>query len=349
MKIKKIKGLTRDKISFLSRKNYLRLDKNERVSNFANKIINKIQLDSFDLTAYPETGKIYEQLSKINKLSVDNFILTAGSEFGIRMCFEYFCTNKKKKIITLEPTFGMVDVYSKLFNLKRVKISYNKKFKLNLDKLFKQINKSISLIILANPNSPTGTIIEKNYIQHILKKSNILNIPVIIDEAYEGFYDYSYLKLIKKFSNLIILRTFSKSFGLAGLRAGYLVSNKKLIKELYKYKTMYEINSVASKVVLFLLKNPRYVKDYLNQTLKGKNFLENELRQIGIKFLKTYSNFIHIKLGKKKNFIESELKRNKILTRKGPGVKGYEDYLRITLGPENEMKRVASVLRKYFK
>ena len=97
MKIKKILGLKRDKISLFSRKNFLRLDKNERVSDFTSKIIKKIQLDSFDLTAYPETGKIYTELSKLNKLKKENFVLTAGSEFGIRMCFEYFCTNKKKK------------------------------------------------------------------------------------------------------------------------------------------------------------------------------------------------------------------------------------------------------------
>ena len=348
MKIKKIAGLRRDKISLSSRKDYLRLDKNERVSNFTSKIINKIQLDSFDLTAYPETGKIYKQLSKINKLSKENFVLTAGSEFGIRMCFEYFCTNRKKKIITLEPTFGMVEVYSKLFNLKQIRINYNKKFNLNFEKLYKQINKTISLIVLANPNSPTGTIIEKNLIINILKKSKRLNIPVLIDEAYEGFYAYSYVKLIKKFSNLIILRTFSKSFGLAGLRAGYLMSNKKLIRELYKYKPMYEINSAASKAVLFLLSNQKYVKNYINQTLIGKSYLEKEFKKIDIPFLKTHANFIHIKLGSKKKKIETELKKRKILTRKGPGVKGYEDYLRITLGPKKQMKKVVSVLNKYF-
>ncbi len=348
MKIKKILGLKRDKISLFSRKNFLRLDKNERVSDFTSKIINKIQLDSFDLTAYPETGKIYAELSKLNKLKKENFVLTAGSEFGIRMCFEYFCTNKKKKIITIEPTFGMVEVYSKLFNLKQIKINYDKRFRLNLNKLLNVINKNISLIILANPNSPTGTIIEENTIISILKKSKKLNIPVLIDEAYEGFYRPSCLKLIKKFSNLIILRTFSKSFGLAGLRAGYLISNKSLIKELYKYKPMYEINSAASKAVLFLLKNQRYVKDYINKTLIGKSFFERELKKFGIPFLKTYANFIHIKLGKKKKRIERELKKIKILTRKGPGVNGYEDYLRVTLGPRKQMKSVISILNKYY-
>jgi histidinol-phosphate/aromatic aminotransferase/cobyric acid decarboxylase-like protein len=112
---------------------------------------------------------------------------------------------------------------------------------------------------------------------------------------------------------------------------------------------MYEINSAASKAVLFLLKNQKYVKDYINQTLIGKSFFEKELKKIKIPFLKTYANFIHIKLSTKKNRIEAELKKRKILTRKGPGVIGYEDYLRITLGPKNEMKKVITVLNKYFK
>ena len=126
------------------------------------------------------------------------------------------------------------------------------------------------------------------------------------------------------------------------------MSNKRLIRELYKYKPMYEINSAASKAVLFLLSNQKYVKNYINQTLIGKSYLEKEFKKIDIPFLKTHANFIHIKLGSKKKKIETELKKRKILTRKGPGVKGYEDYLRITLGPKKQMKKVVSVLNKYF-
>lgn len=349
MKIRKIQSLKRDKISLLSRRNYLRLDKNERISPFLNTIVKKAQLDSFDLTAYPETGKVYKKLSKINKLSKENFILTAGSEFGIRMCFEYFCQNNNKKIITIEPTFGMVEVYSKLFNIKQIKINYDKNFNLEISKLLKKINKNISLIVLANPNSPTGTIIERNLIIKILKKSNQFNVPVLIDEAYFGFYNISYIKLIKKFSNLLILRTFSKSFGLAGLRAGYLVSNKKLIIELSKFKSMYEINSAAVKVVLFLLDNPNHIKNYINQTRIGKLFFEKELKKLNINFLKTYANFIHIKLGDKKKKIEKIFIKSKILTRKGPGVIGFEDYLRVSLGPKKQMQAVILILKKYFK
>jgi histidinol-phosphate aminotransferase len=348
MKIRKIKSLTRDKINYSSRKNYLRLDKNERVNSFDEKLFKKIKISSFDLTAYPETGKIYKYLSNYLKTPKEQLILIPGSDFGLRICFEYFCNNNKKKIITLDPTFGMVEVYSKLYNLKQVKIGYNSFFELEYNQLLKNINSKISLIVLANPNSPTGTVLDKKYIYKIISVANKYKVPVVIDEAYFGFYKYSYLKSIKKFQNLIILRTFSKAFGLAGLRAGYLISNKKIIQELQKFRPMYEINSIACKFLEFLLKNKSFPRNYIRETNKGKKFFEKELSKLKIVFLKSYANFIHIKLGQKKNNIEKALKDKKILTRKGPGVKGFEDFLRITLGPKKEMDKVVEVLKRFF-
>ena len=344
MKLKIIKNLNREKISFFSRKKYLRLDKNEKVNNFSKKIIKKIKLISFDLTAYPEVGAIYKLLSKNLKIPVDQLILTPGSDFGLRICFDYFCKNKKK-IMCLDPTFGMVDVYSKIHNSKKIKIDYDKNLKLNLIKLYKNLNKKISLIILANPNSPTGTVIEKRDIFKIIKKANNLNIPVIIDEANNVFYKYSFIGFIKKFNNLIILRTFSKSFGLAGLRAGYIVSSKKIIEQLTKFKPMYEINSVACKILEIFLKNKNFENQLINEIITCKNFFQNELSKLKLNYLKTYANFLHVDLGKKKKFIEKKLISKKILTRKGPGVKGFENYLRFTLGPISEMKKVIKILK----
>ena len=345
MKIRKIKKLDRDNIHFFSRKNYLRLDKNERVSDFRANIIKKIQLTSFDLSAYPETGFVYKSLANYLNISKKNLLMIPGSDFGYRICFEYFCINKNKKIISLDPTFGMLEVYSKLYNIKKIKIGYNKNFSPNLTKLLKSINSKISLIVLANPNSPTGTILKFEKIIEIIKKAKKFNIPVLIDEAYFGFYQFSYIKLVNKFSNLLILRTFSKSFGLAGLRIGYLVANKNVIKEISKYKPMYEINSIACKIANFLIKNPKISTEYINKTNQGKKYLQKELIKLKIPYLKTYANFIHIGLGKFKTIVEKNLKRRKILVRKGPGVRGYEGYLRITLGPINEMKKVVKVLK----
>ena len=348
MKFKKIENLERESPSFFSRKNFLRLDKNERISNFNNNIFSKIKLSSFDLTAYPETGSVYKSISKYFKINKKNLLLIPGSEFGYRICLEFFNNNnKKKKIITLQPTFGMIEVYSKLYKIQRVNIEYNKKFELNFKKLFNNISSKISLIIIANPNSPTGTILDQKKIFKIIDKAKKYNVPVLIDEAYNGFYKPSYLKYIKKFQNLLILRTFSKSFGLAGLRVGFLAANNKLIKEISKYKPMYEINSIACKVVNFLIKNKSISSKYIKETQIGKKYFEKELAKLKISSLKTYANFIHIGLGNQKRKIETALKKNKILTRKGPGVVGYENYLRITLGPIREMKKVIQILKRY--
>mgnify|MGYP001185208996 FL=1 len=346
MKFKIIKNLSRDNTNYGSRKNFLRLDKNERVSNFHNKILKKIKISSFDITAYPETWPVYQSIAKNYNISTKNIVLIPGSEFGYRICLEYF-RNKKKKIISLAPTFGMVEVYTKLFAIKNIGINYDQNFELDSERLLKNISSKISLIILANPNSPTGTIIKKEKIIQILNKAKKYNITVIIDEAYNGFYKPSFLNYVEKYKNLIVLRTFSKSFGLAGLRVGFLAGNKKLIKEINKYKPMYEVNSVACKVITYFLKNKKFHIDYINETNKGKKYFENELKKLKIGYLKTYANFIHIDLKKYKSKIEKDLKKNKILTRKGPGVKNFENFLRITLGPIDSMKKVIKVLKKY--
>ena len=328
------------------RSKFLRLDKNERVIDLNKSfLINlKKKLNTFEITAYPNIQKITNLIAKKFGVSNQNICLTAGSDFGLRMCFEFFC-KEKDKIICLEPTFGMVDVYSNLFKLKNIKIGYDKEFNLDFKKLYKNLNKKISLVVIANPNSPTGTIIDDDVLKKIIIKTNQLGVPLIIDEAYYGFYKQTYLKYIKNYENVIILRTFSKAYGLAGLRAGFIACNKIIANNLFKFKPMYEINSISCIAIEFLLKNTRLVQDHVKQVQNSKKFLIKELKKINYKFLNTHANFFHIDLkGNKKKF-EKILKQNKILVRKGPGVKGYENFLRFSLGSVQQMSKIIKLLK----
>lgn len=330
-----------------SRSKYLRLDKNERVTDFSNKFVKQIKsrINSFHLSAYPEVEKIYDLLSKTLKLPKEMIVLTSGSDMAIKLCFELFA-GKNKEVITIHPTFGMVNVYADLFRVKQKKIGYNKKLELEAEKLIRNINKKTSLIIIANPNSPTGTIINKKSFIQIIKKAYRLKVPILIDEAYFGFYGNSYINFVKKFKNVIIVRTFSKIFGLAGLRMGYIVADKKIAKNLFKFKPMYEINSLGCLILELILKNKKIFNKYLNEVNLGKKFFISELKKMNIANLKTYANFIHIDLGKNKNLFTNLLKQKNILVRKGPEVRTYENYLRITLAPKNEMKRIINYLKK---
>jgi len=330
----------------IDRSKYLRLDKNERVIDFNQFFLKRIKskLNSYLITAYPDIEKTKSLISKKYKISKNNICLTAGSDFALRMCFEYFCNNSDK-IITIEPTFGMVEVYSKIFNLKSIRIGYKRNLTLDLKKLNKSITKNISMIIIANPNSPTGTIIEPDVMKKIIVKTNKLKIPLIIDEAYFGFYKKTYVKYVDKFNNLVVIRTFSKAFGLAGLRAGFIVCNKLISKNLFKFKPMYEINSLSCLVIETLLNNPKEVNKHINTINHSKNFLIKQLKKMNYEYINTSANFFHINLKNKKKEFEKILKKNKILVRKGPGVKGYESFLRFSVGSTSQMKRIIKLLK----
>lgn len=345
-----LNSIYRIKANSKTRENYLRLDKNEKTTNFHKNIINflKKKISSFFITSYPDLGVVYRKLAKYLKVKEQEIVITSGADLAIKNCFELFL-KPKDLIISTCPTFAMVDIYSKLFQIKQEKIYYEKNLTLNLSKFRDKITSKVKMIIISNPNNPTGTIIKKEDLINLVKKAEKLNIPFVIDEVYHGFTDDTLINLINKYKNLVIIRTFSKSFGIAGLRAGYIVSNSKIAQSLFKFKPMYEINSIAALIINFFLENKKYIKKNLDEINLGKKYLINKFQNNKLIFIDTHTNFIHIKTKNKKFSHEmfNYLFRNKILVRKGgPGIQGYEDYLRITLGDKNQMKKLFNFLIK---
>ena len=251
-----------------------RLDKNERVSKLPQIFLTlfKDQLTSEKFSTYPEIFSFYETLSKIHKKNKNCFFATAGIDTGLKNSIELF---GNKKIIILDLTFAMINIYRKVFNKKIIKVSYDKKLKIEFEKLIKTINNKVSLIILSNPNSPTGTILNTNQIKKILDKAKRNNIMVVIDEAYYGFSKVTSMNLLNRYKNLIILRTFSKAYGIAGLRVGYVISNPKIIKKFNNIRPMYEINSLGILAANILMKNQFIKENYLDEVENGKKFLIN--------------------------------------------------------------------------
>ena len=280
------------------------------------------------------------------KISIKNIILTAGSDLAIKNTFELFY-KKNKKVITISPTFAMVDIYCKIFKTKQVKIGYNKNLELNINYLYKSIDKNTCLIILANPNSPTGTLLENDVIEVILKKARKFNIKVLVDEAYYEFSNYTCVNKIKKNNNLIIARTFSKMFGIAGLRCGLVISNPKIIKEYFSIKPMYEVNSVAVKTIELILRNIRILKHYLKEMRDGEKYANNFCKKNNFKFIKCYTNFFHINFNYSSNIIQKYLYKKNILVKGGPGVESYENYLRISFANKKVITLVLKKIKKF--
>jgi histidinol-phosphate aminotransferase len=346
MKYKNLKKIYRSKPVSKSRYGLLRLDKNERNNKLDKFFINKLKssITSEHLTSYPELNTLYANLSSHHKIEKASFLITQGIDGGLKTCIEYF-SQKNKNIIILKPTFAMTKIYCKIYQCNLKEIGYDSSLNLQFDSLYKNISKKVSLIIISNPNSPTGTIVSKRNLERIIKKANKYNVKVIIDEAYYGFYNFSVINYLKKFKNLIILRTFSKAYGLAGLRIGYIISNSKIINVIGKLKPMYELNQISVLAANIILKNPKIKNNFIKEIKKGKKVLKLELEKNNIEYIDTQANFILINLKENKKKIYDKLSKKGILTTQNVINPKLKDYLRVTLGPPKEMNRLLKVLK----
>ena len=330
-----------------TRFHHVRLDKNERLAylgdDFWKGIMEKFTQEH--VLAYPEVEPFYEKLARFLGVTTEHLVVTAGSDFAIKTAFELF-VNPGDKVIFIDPTFAMVEVYCNLYNAEKIKIGYDDNLEPDINSLMNTISKDVALVVIANPNSPTGTYIDNERIEKIIKKDFASGIPVLIDEAYYGFCPYTALDLLTAYPNLIITRTFSKTAGLAGLRIGYIVAQPAMAKLLYKFRPMYEVNSIAVLFASELLNDWEIVNEYIKATDEGKKYLISELSKLSIKIIDTFTNFIHADFGVHKSKILEGFRKDKILVRSSLSVKGFESYMRISVGNTEEMKKVVKSIRK---
>ncbi|TGK51919.1 aminotransferase class I/II-fold pyridoxal phosphate-dependent enzyme [Leptospira kanakyensis] len=325
----------------------LRLDKNERINRFPANVLEflRSKIDSDLITAYPETEPLYLKLSKYHNAKPENFLITTGADGGIRYCFDTF-VNEGDEIVFLSPTFAMVDIYATLWKTNKKIVTYADDLSIQVDDIMNAISPMTSLVIIANPNSPTGNSLPANSIKQIIRRAADLNVPILIDEAYFGFSDITAEPFLKEFDNLIIARTFSKAFGLAGLRIGYLYSNESLISKMYKFRPMYEVTSVSLLFADYLLDNPEIVTDYIKSTRNGLLYLAAVLDRLGLSYITTDTNFIHVDFANKKESAVKIFEKNSLLVRGGLPFQGYENFLRLTIGPQEQMMILENSLKE---
>lgn len=170
-----------------------------------------------------------------------------------------------------------------------------------------------------------------------------------MDEAYHEFSTFNFSSKIKDFDNLIIIRTFSKIFGLAGLRSGYVLSNKDIIKKYFAIKPMYEINSIAVKALELILDNLKYIDFYLKEMREGEVYAKQFCKKNKFKFIKCYANFFHVDFNHDPKKIQNYLLKKKILIKGGPGVDNFEKYLRISFAKKSTISLILIAVKNYLK
>jgi len=325
----------------ITRFDKLRLDKNERIGPFPPELLKEFVdgIDEQKIQAYPEVFPLYEKLASFHKLETKNILLTAGSDAAIRHCFEVF-VNPGDRLIYLDPTFAMVTVYGGLFGANMSGVQYDANLEIDVDKVVSLIDQETSLIVMANPNSPTGTYLPNDSVKRIAEVAARYRIPLLIDEAYYGFCPYTAMDLITDHANIIVARTFSKVAGMAGLRVGYAIGHRDVISLLTKFRPMYEVNSLAILFALKILDNWHVAEEYGRETIKGRNYFSDFLKSLGFPVVDTETNFLHVDFGQKKDKVIQAMNDRGMLVRGMLSIPGYENYTRFSVGPREVMEPV---------
>ncbi len=304
-----------------ARKDYIKLDLNENYGLFDKNFLNKFKkFDNFTLSSYPEYENLLKALSEYTKQPTKNITLTNGADQGIELILRLFF-DKTDRVVMPSPVFSIYDHILSILNVKVFHISYkdkNEYFDFPFEKTFAVLEKSNGLI-LCNPNNPLGSSIKEEELSVLIKETNRLNIPCLIDEAYFEFYGETSANMIKKYKNVVIIRTFSKAFGLAGLRLGYILADKEIVKQILKLRGPWDVNHFAVFAGEAALGDKKYFSDKMKSFLKTKDSLKIFLQKNNIQVYGTGTNFLIIKIKDDKKLIKQ-------LKQKGILVTGLADY-----------------------
>jgi histidinol-phosphate aminotransferase len=290
------------------------------------------------------TNELIHTLAKKNDVTADNILLGAGSTEILDLVAR-FSALKKGSLIIADPSYAYWTVTAQKLGLEKISVPLTADKKLDLDAMLKAIKPDTKLIYICNPNNPTGTICDRNKLVSFIKEATKKSI-VLVDEAYIDFTEQQSLsRLTSDNSNLIIAKTFSKIYGLAGARIGYAISNNNTIEKLGELQSWVNgsISVASTAAALASLKDEKFVSDTYALNEKAKKYTIEQLEKLNLACIPSFSNFIYFSLANyKKDFFE-QLKNNNIR-----GTKIYEEqgkWTRITVGTMREMQKFISAIQ----
>ncbi len=303
-----------------------------------------------ELNRYPDAGGYYlkKAISKKFRTRPQNIILGNGSDEIIVLALRAW-VEPDEEVIVGYPSFLIYEIQAKALGLRVVR-SPLKNFRYDLEDIRKKINKKTKLIFIANPDNPNGSYLNFKEIKNFLKKIP-KKVIVFFDEAYFEFAPPDFpksIEFVKRGYNVIFTRTFSKVYGLAGLRIGYGIAKEELIQGLEKVREPFNVNSLAQISAEVALRDKKYLRKIVSYINREKKYIYEELGKLNLNYIKSATNFILIDLGgscsslKLSNYF---LKRGVIIREMSPW--GYKNFIRVTIGRHSENMRFIEILKKY--
>jgi histidinol-phosphate aminotransferase len=276
-------------------------------------------------------------------LKPEELLLTNGVDEAIHLvCQTYLETNDEVLIVI--PTFAMYEIFASATGARIVKVPAGANFSFPTNTVLRHITAQTRLIAIANPNNPTGSVASVDDLCIIAQSAP--EAAILVDEAYFEFHGETLLHRWRDFPNIFVARTFSKAYGLAGLRAGLLMGSAEAMSEVRRVSSPYSVNCVALACLPVALNDVAYVHKYVKDVCAGRNKLEEELRHLGIPFWPSRANFVLMRMGEHNSTFVRGMRERGILVRDRSRDPGCEGCVRITLGSMEQTDQLLSALRE---
>lgn len=294
----------------------------------------------FGLYPDPSAGRLVRRLEKYYGLDEGQIFVGVGSDDVLAMAFLTFF-NSDRPILFPDITYSFYPVWANLYNIPYECPPLDEEFHIRVS----DYKKENGGVVIANPNAPTSIAMSLSEIDEIVRENQ--DAVVIIDEAYVDFGGETALPLINKYENLLIVRTYSKSRSLAGMRIGFAMGNKRLIQAMKDVKesvNSYTMTTESIEIGVASLEDETYFRDTLKKVIKTREWTKNELEKRGFEVLQSATNFLFAKKpGVSGRSIFEKLRERKIFVRRFDGDR-IQDFLRITIGTDRQMERFFAVL-----
>lgn len=334
--------------------NIIKMGSNENplgCSPFVLDAIKKLSPHLLAMYPSPLNHPLIPKLAKKLNIDTSQLFISNGSDYIFNMLLTSFSLHNEKHILTHDYAFSTYAIQANTLNIPVHSIAINSNWQVNVDHLIQACTIKTSIIFLANPNNPTGILINPKEIKYLLD-----NVPkttlVVIDEAY---YEYAASQLsnttlewLSHHPNLIITRTFSKIYGLAGIRLGYAIANPSIIEILWRVQLPFMVNQIALTAAHVALDDEEFIRLSLEINTKGMEQMRQGLDKLGIHYLPSACNFLTFNCNEDSKLLYNYLLDRGIIVRPLHPYK-MDNYIRVSIGTEEQNNRFLDALSNYHK
>jgi histidinol-phosphate aminotransferase len=322
----------------------LRLDFNENTVACSPKVREVLgSISAGSLTRYPERAPVEAIVAAHLGLAAEQVALTNGVDEAIHVLFEAFLEAGDELLLPV-PTYTMYEVYSSATDARVVAVQANDDLQFPFERLLAAITPRTKIIAIANPNSPVGSVATRSQLVEIATRAP--HAVVLVDEAYFHFHHETVIDLLGVVPNLMLARTFSKAYGLAGLRLGLLAGPVELMRWVRRVLSPYSVNSLALACLPPALEDTAYLDWYVSEVLAARGEFETALDAAKVRRWPSHANFVLVEIGAQHNEFTRLMSAKGVLVRDRSSDPGCDGRVRITIGTREQMRQAAAALNE---